>query len=92
MGSGCPIKTKRLKRSEKNLTPCKQRFLAAVKSKNAIGFDGFGGEVFYFYEVSAGKYGNTWIIALPDYYKPCKGLQRISDVAFEKIEARERFI
>lgn len=54
----------------------------------AIGFNGFGGGGFGFYEVPVVKYGDTWVFSLPDYYKPCKGLRMISDITFEKLEGK----
>ena len=56
----------------------------------AIGFNGFFGDSdFAYYDVGVGCYDSTWVLALPDYYKPKKGigLKRISDIVFEKLAA-----
>lgn len=54
-----------------------------------VKFKPFGGGDMCYYNLGAEKFDETWILSFPDYYKPPKGMGiiRISDVAFEKLEA-----
>jgi len=54
-----------------------------------VKFNAFGGGDLTYYHLGAEKFDGAWILAFPDYYKPPAGLGiiRISDIAFEKLEA-----
>lgn len=54
-----------------------------------VKFEAWNGGSMCYYNIGAEKFDETWVLSFPDYYKPPAGLgiKRISDIAFERLEA-----
>ena len=54
-----------------------------------VKFNAFGGGDLTYYSLGFEKFDKFWVLSLPDYYKPPKGvsIKRISDMVFEKLQA-----